>query len=892
MPRQGDGGDDWLEGGPGQDLLTGDHGSPFFDDPGQVTPGNEVMVGQSGDDYVAEGGDDLMAANAAPIDTFIGSAGFDWVFHQFDTVAANDDLSVAPGVQLPPGVSSDRWQETEAVSGSAKDDVIRGDDVVPRTLGGAGSSGCDVLDQAGVDRISGLGALLPHPLTGDPVPVVAASAAHYCPISGPVWGEGNILIGGAGSDTIRGGGGDDVIDGDRSLKVRISVRDDQGTEIGSTDLLEHTYQVGNPHTLQADVFAGIIDPGHLVTVREIVDSSPQDATASVDTAVFSEPEGSYTVTTVPAGAALGSPGSTTTVRHDNGGVDGTDTLRNIEKLQFATSPGPAAPTGVSAVAGDASATVTWTAPTGVGSPITGYSVRVVNGKGTQVGALHPAAADQHTLLVTGLANGTPVRFQVATVIASGTGAFSALSAPVTPDLLPGAPGIGTPTVGSGSATVRWTAPAANGGSPITQYSVQVFDAADNPVGAARPAAANATSLLVTGLVNGSSYTFAVSATNGTGEGPASARSDPFGPHLSGPGFTGLTPKRVMDTRIGTGVAKGRVGAGGQVTLTVPGLPSTATAVVLNVTAINPTTSGFLTVYPAGTTRPTTSSLNFVAGQTVPNLVMVKVGTGGKVTVYNSAGTVDIIADLAGYYSTGGAGFIGETGRRVMDTRTGTGVAQAKVAARAEVTVTIPNLPAGTKSVALNVTASSPTAAGFLTAYPTGSARPTTSSLNFVAGQTVSNLVVVNVGPGGKVTFFNSAGTVDVVADLSGSFSSNRGDGFTGQAPGRVLDTRAGIGVPRAKVAAGAEVTLFIPGLPAGTTSVVLNVTATNPTATGFLTVYPAGAVRPATTNVSYAKGRTVPNLVVVNVGPGSTVTFFNSAGTVDVIADLAGYYRP
>ncbi len=74
----GDGGDDWIEGGPGQDLLTGDHGAPFFDDPGQVAPGNEVLIGQGGDDYVAEGGDDVMASNAAPIDTFIGSAGFDW----------------------------------------------------------------------------------------------------------------------------------------------------------------------------------------------------------------------------------------------------------------------------------------------------------------------------------------------------------------------------------------------------------------------------------------------------------------------------------------------------------------------------------------------------------------------------------------------------------------------------------------------------------------------------------------------------------------------------------------------------------------------------------------------------------------------------------------------
>lgn len=350
----------------------------------------------------------------------------------------------------------------------------------------------------------------------------------------------------------------------------------------------------------------------------------------------------------------------------------------------------------------------------------------------------------------------------------------------------------------------------------------------------------------------------------------------------------------MDTRLGTGVAKGRIGAGRQVTLTIPGLPATATAVALNVTAINPTAPGYLTVYPTDAARPTTSSLNFVKGQTVPNLVMAKVGTGGKVTVYNSAGTVDVIADLSGYYSTpGGAGFVGETPRRVMDTRTGTGVAPAKVPARREVTVTIPNLPAGAKSVVLNVTATSPTAAGYLTVYPTGAARPTTSSLNFTPGQTISNLVVVNVGASGRVTFYNgSSGTVDVIADLSGSYSLNRGDGFAGQAPRRVLDTRIGTGAARAKVAAGAEVSLTIPGLPAGTTSVVLNVTATNPTTAGFLTVYPTGAVRPTTSSVNFARGQTVPNLVVVNVGAGGRVTFYNSSGTVDVIADLSGYHRP
>ncbi|NMM35075.1 MAG: hypothetical protein HHJ13_13965, partial [Phycicoccus sp.] len=85
-------------------------------------------------------------------------------------------------------------------------------------------------------------------------------------------------------------------------------------------------------------------------------------------------------------------------------------------------------------------------------------------------------------------------------------------------------------------------------------------------------------------------------------------------------------------------------------LTIPGLPAGTTAVALNVTATNPTAASYLTVYPAGATRPTASNLNFVKAQTIANLVIARVGTGNKVTFYNAAGTVDIIADLAGYYA--------------------------------------------------------------------------------------------------------------------------------------------------------------------------------------------------------------------------------------------------
>ena len=155
----GDGGDDWLEGGTGQDLLQGDHGAPFFDDPAEKAPGNDIFVGQPGEnDYDAEGGDDIMAQNAA-IDRNAGAGGFDWAIHQYDTVGGDDDLEInqqLAGLPLPVVVNRDRWQETEADSGSNFNDIIKGD-ALERIVGGFGFTGCDALDPAGVARITGLG---------------------------------------------------------------------------------------------------------------------------------------------------------------------------------------------------------------------------------------------------------------------------------------------------------------------------------------------------------------------------------------------------------------------------------------------------------------------------------------------------------------------------------------------------------------------------------------------------------------------------------------------------------------------------------------------------------------------------------------------------------------
>jgi hypothetical protein len=148
------------------------------------------------------------------------------------------------------------------------------------------------------------------------------------------------------------------------------------------------------------------------------------------------------------------------------------------------------------------------------------------------------------------------------------------------------------------------------------------------------------------------------------------------------------------------------------------------------------------------------------------------------------------------------------------------------------------------------------------------------------------MVIVPVGTGGKVSFYNNTGTVDIVADLAGEYTATAGARFTAMDPTRVLDTRSGIGAPTAKVGLGLEVTLTLPDLPDGVTAVALAVTATRPTAPSYLTVYPAGQQIPWVSNL------TVPNLVIVGVGPNNTVTFSNGAGSVDVIADLAGYFMP
>ncbi|MFC6286401.1 peroxidase family protein [Nocardioides sp. GCM10027113] len=512
----GDDGDDWIEGGRGPfNLLQGDNGAPFQDDLNE--PGHDVLIGNGGEqDFDSEGGDDVMVMGAG-IQRAEGMLGFDWTTHKNDPLPADSDMLFT--ALVPPTVENnrDRFDLVEALSGWQLDDVLRGDDRAEADLGTDHQ-----LNQAGIDRVAGLAAIV-----------------------GAGFNDGNILLGGAGSDLIEGRGGDDIIDGDRWLDVQLRAPD-----VTTTDPSDVIF-VDTMAPLVGDVFAGRLDPGDIDIVRTIRTAA---AGSSVDTAVFSESIDNYTITENPDGS--------TTVAHTGGsGADGVDTLWNIEEMQFAagttiTVPGPV--TNVVAVAGNGQATVSFTAPTDDGgSPITGFEVDVLEG-GTVVRTVTGIAPTATSVVITGLTNGTPVTFRVVALNEVGSSPDSAESAPVTPTApatLPGAPTIGTATAGNQSATVTWTAPA-DGGSALTEYRVQVRRGT-NVVRTVLGVSPAATSTVVGGLTNGVAYNFRVRAVNSVGVGPLSAASNTVTPTAT---TTATRPTRPIIGTAAPGVAGGAITA--------------------------------------------------------------------------------------------------------------------------------------------------------------------------------------------------------------------------------------------------------------------------------------------------------------------------------------------
>jgi hypothetical protein len=381
-------------------------------------------------------------------------------------------------------------------------------------------------------------------------------------------------------------------------------------------------------------------------------------------------------------------------------------------------------------------------------------------------------------------------------------------------------------------------------------------------------------------------------------------------------YVSVTPYRVVDTRTSSPLAGGAT-LNVQVTGAASGVPAGAVAAVLNVTAVDPTAAGFLTVFPEGTTMPTVSNLNFAAGTIAPNLVTVGLSASGMVSIYLNTGSTNVVVDVEGYYvspvTTSGLynplppsqafGSLASGGVMVAGQTQAVTVAGATAA---------DGVPATANAVVLNVTAAHATLPSFLTVFPAGVSRPLASNLNFGAQtplQAIANRVTVGVGMSGQIDIYNLAGTVNVDVDVDGYYSGPGGVGspFVAITPVRVADTRTATQVGTGtRIAAGHNSETFSlanSSIPANSAGVATNMTVVPGNAPGYITAYPTsgGAKPPVASDVNWTASEVpaVPNFTIADtVGTGAAQnvavanSYFTTGATINVIIDAFGYFAP
>lgn len=380
-------------------------------------------------------------------------------------------------------------------------------------------------------------------------------------------------------------------------------------------------------------------------------------------------------------------------------------------------------------------------------------------------------------------------------------------------------------------------------------------------------------------------------------------------------FVPVSPTRVFDTRPGEPGAgpKGVVRGGSSIDVDVTGVAgvpaSGVTAVAINIAAIALDAPSFVAARPAGTPEATSSSLNILApGQVRANLVIVPVGTNGKVTL-SSLRDAHLVGDIAGYFVPQGAAttagrIVTQTPQRLLDTRPGSAPGpKGVVQPGAPITVKIlgrAGVPSkGVAAVVLNLTATGIAGPGYVTAYPSGTSKPLASSINAsTAGETVANQVIVPVGGDGSIRLAASIAT-HLVADAVGYVTSASAPVattglFVPVAPKRIFDTRPGEAADGPKGLIPAKTTIRpriggVAGIPETAGAVALNVTIIG-TAPGYATFWPAGERRPvaSTVNVS-APGDVRPNGAILRVGDGGDLDAYVLT-PAHLLADAYGYF--
>ena len=368
-----------------------------------------------------------------------------------------------------------------------------------------------------------------------------------------------------------------------------------------------------------------------------------------------------------------------------------------------------------------------------------------------------------------------------------------------------------------------------------------------------------------------------------------------------PVIVAIDPARLVDTRL----EQTRINAGGTIEITVAGgdgVPADASAVVLGVTATDSAAPGYITVYPCGTGRPTVSNLNATPVAAISNTVVVAVGSERRVCAFSSIDT-DLVVDINAYVPHGSA--LRSVGpARLLETRTDDGlttidsddlgggrrdagsVTELRVSGRAGVA-------ADADAAVINVTVTGADVAGYVTVYPCGNAPPLASNLNYVAGQTVANLAVAALGPGGRVCLLTSQ-AAHLVVDVA-AYVPSWAD-YEPLLPARLLESRPELATVDGQSNSvgrrngGSTTVVFVDGrggVRSPASAVVLNVTVTEPEVAGYVTVFPCGEALPVVSNVNYAEGQTIANAVIARLGDGGSVCLYTSQPT-HLVVDVDG----
>ncbi|HEY3438513.1 MAG TPA: N-acetylmuramoyl-L-alanine amidase, partial [Actinotalea sp.] len=358
-------------------------------------------------------------------------------------------------------------------------------------------------------------------------------------------------------------------------------------------------------------------------------------------------------------------------------------------------------------------------------------------------------------------------------------------------------------------------------------------------------------------------------------------------------FVPITPVRALDTR----PYAQSIGPDSRVDVVVAGtasVPADAKAVAVNITLVNPSAVTHVRAWPAGQPRPLTSVLNGDAARAATaSGVVLGVGGEGKISLYNNAGSAHLVVDVTGYYTAAGGSAYAQLGAaaRILDTRL-QGGRMTTDETRTVTVAGVKGIPADARAVVMNVTSVRSSGNGFVSVVPSGAPRATTSTVNHLPGQDVTNRATVPLA-GGKVDLTLGGAPADVVLDVVGWYGPGAAATFTPIVPVRAFDTRltAG-GGPLGEGATRTFPVLTAAGLPAGATGAVMTLTATQQSAGAtFLTAWAAGAARPETSDLNTGRGRDQSNSVVVGFGTGGSIQVYNNAGTTQVIGDVFGYFR-